>query len=57
MADHKCFDIECRITSPPLNVECRVVCDMYLNWVKLRDSNGQFLNDNHNEPLKAKRKK
>lgn len=57
MAGHKCIDVDCHVTSPPLIIECRLTCEVALNWEDLRDSEGRELRDSNENNLRVKRSK
>ena len=57
MAGHRCIDVDCHVASPPLIIECRLTCEVSMNWEDLRDSEGRELRDVNGEKLRVKRSK
>lgn len=57
MAGHRCIDVDCHVESSPLIIECRLTCEVALNWEDLRDSEGRELRDVKGEKLRVKRSK
>lgn len=55
MAGHRCLDVESRVVSSPLIVECHLTCEVALNWEVLYDAEGVELNDANSEIVRCKR--
>lgn len=57
MAGQRCIDEDYHVGSPQLIIECRLTCEVALNWEDLQDSEGRELRDAKGEKLRVKRSK